>query len=58
VLVTSTPHVTRARLLVDRCYDGTLQVTGATPHTSVPGWVAAIAHEWGGLADTVVERGC
>jgi uncharacterized SAM-binding protein YcdF (DUF218 family) len=58
VVVTSTPHVTRARLLVGRCYDGTLAVTGATPHTGVPGWIGQIAHEWGGLADAVVDADC
>jgi uncharacterized SAM-binding protein YcdF (DUF218 family) len=58
VVVTSTPHVTRARLLVGRCYHGTLEVTGATPRTGVSGWIAAVAHEWGGLADAVVERSC
>lgn len=58
VLVTSTPHVTRARVLVERCYPGRLQVTGATPPTSAPGWAFAIAHEWGGLAEAMVERDC
>ena len=29
VVVTSTYHVTRARLLVERCYDGELRVVGA-----------------------------
>jgi uncharacterized SAM-binding protein YcdF (DUF218 family) len=58
VVVTSTSHVTRARLLVERCYEGELQVADATPDTGVPGWVLAIAHEWGGLAGALVERGC
>jgi uncharacterized SAM-binding protein YcdF (DUF218 family) len=58
VLVTSTPHVTRARVLVDRCFDGTLEVTGATPRTGLAGWIGQIAHEWGGLADAVVDGDC
>ena len=58
VVVTSTPHVTRARMLVDRCYDGALQVTGATPGTGLPGWIAAVTHEWAGLAEAMVERSC
>ena len=58
VLVTSTPHVTRARMLLERCYSGTLQVTDATPRQDVPGWLVAIAHEWGGLAESIVERDC
>jgi uncharacterized SAM-binding protein YcdF (DUF218 family) len=58
VLVTSTSHVTRARLLLERCYSGTLQVTGATPRADLPGWVGAIVHEWGGLAEALVRRSC
>jgi len=58
LLVTSTPHVTRARLLVERCYSGDLDVTGATPDTGVPGWIAAVTHEWGGLVETLVDRDC
>jgi len=58
VLVTSTSHVTRARLLLERCYSGTLQVTDATPRDDLPGWLGAIAHEWGGLAEALVSRSC
>lgn len=58
VLVTSTSHVTRARLLVDRCFDGTLRVTGATSDTGPVGWLAAVVHEWGGLAEALVARDC
>ena len=58
VLVTSTYHATRAELLLDRCYAGTVMVSPATPHKSTLGWLAAIAHEWGGLAEAAVERNC
>ena len=58
VLVTSTSHITRARLLVERCYSGTLQVAAATPHPGLLPWIAAITHEWGGLAEAAVERSC
>jgi uncharacterized SAM-binding protein YcdF (DUF218 family) len=58
LLVTSTSHVTRARLLVERCFSGRLQMTDATPQTSAPGWAFAIAHEWGGLAEAMVDRDC
>jgi uncharacterized SAM-binding protein YcdF (DUF218 family) len=58
VLVTSTSHVTRARLLLERCYSGTLQTSPATPSTDVPSWLGAIVHEWGGLAEAAVVRAC
>ncbi len=58
VLVTSTSHVTRARLLVERCYSGQLQVAPATPDAGLLGWLVAIGHEWGGLAEAMVRRDC
>jgi uncharacterized SAM-binding protein YcdF (DUF218 family) len=58
VLVTSTYHVTRARLLLDRCYAGTVEVSPASPHEGVFGWLASITHEWGGLAEALVHRDC
>jgi uncharacterized SAM-binding protein YcdF (DUF218 family) len=58
VLVTSTSHVTRARMLLERCYSGTLQVTDATPRQDLPGWLLAIVHEWGGLAEAIADRDC
>ena len=58
VLVTSTYHATRAELLLDRCYPGSVVVSPATPHQSTLGWLAAIAHEWGGLAEAALDRSC
>jgi uncharacterized SAM-binding protein YcdF (DUF218 family) len=58
VLVTSTYHVTRARLLLDRCYSGSVEVVPARPDTGFFGWLGAIAHEWGGLAEALVRRSC
>ena len=58
MLVTSTYHATRAKLLLDRCYSGTVTVSPATPQKSTLGWLAAIAHEWGGLAEAAIDRSC
>jgi uncharacterized SAM-binding protein YcdF (DUF218 family) len=51
IIVTSTYHVTRARLLNSRCHGGPLEVVGESPSASVGEWVTRIAHEWGGLVD-------
>ena len=51
IIVTSTYHVTRARLLNSRCYKGRLEVVGESPDANVVEWTARIAHEWGGLVD-------
>src|SRR5439155_6344112 len=42
VLVTSTYHVTRAEMLLDRCYAGTVEVEPATPDQGVVGWLVSI----------------
>jgi uncharacterized SAM-binding protein YcdF (DUF218 family) len=58
VLVTSTYHMLRSELLVDRCYSGTIEVAPAEPDLGPLPWLAAIGHEWGGLAESLVRRSC
>lgn len=57
LLVTSTFHVTRARMLFDRCVDGDVDAIAAPyPWTGIP---AAVAGEWVKLAlSLTVTRGC
>ena len=50
ILVTSTYHVTRVRLLYRRCFEGRVDVVGVSPRANVVEWAGAVAHEWGGLA--------
>jgi len=50
VVVTSSYHVVRARLLYRRCLDGGVSVVGADPRTPLSRLVRSIVHEWGGLA--------
>lgn len=59
VLVTSRWHVSRARMLLRRCYNGRLAVVGARPHESLPSAAESIIHEWGGIAYAFAwARGC
>ena len=57
VLVTSGFHVTRARMLFRRCYDGKLDAVGASyPLWSIP---KVVVSEWAKLVYAVVfARGC
>jgi uncharacterized SAM-binding protein YcdF (DUF218 family) len=58
VLVTSDYHATRAHLLLDRCFPGTVDVTTAhSSHAPLP-LLSAIAHEWGGLVESAIHRDC
>lgn len=58
VVVTSTSHVARARLLFDRCFAGSLQVVGADPPTGLAALQRARIHEWFGMVHALVSRGC
>lgn len=59
VVVTSTHHVTRSRLLFGRCFDGRVAVLGGSPPY---GWrvaVGAVFHEWlGSLHVLTLARDC
>lgn len=59
VVVTSRLHVTRARMLFGRCFDGDVAAVGDyPPHGSAFARRAAV-HEWLGLVQsTLVARGC
>jgi uncharacterized SAM-binding protein YcdF (DUF218 family) len=58
VLVTSTYHVTRARVLVERCFDGRVDVVAASPPARPLHWIAAVGHEWAALLDATIRRTC
>jgi uncharacterized SAM-binding protein YcdF (DUF218 family) len=57
VVVTSLPHVTRTRLLFDRCVEGVVRVVGSQPPPQARGRRTLI-HEWLGFlyAQTIARR--
>jgi uncharacterized SAM-binding protein YcdF (DUF218 family) len=57
-VVTSTPHVTRARLLFDRCWSGGLTVTGADLRYGGAAARRARVHEWLGLVYALTALRC
>jgi hypothetical protein len=59
VVVTSRLHVTRARLLFSRCFDGQVQAVGDYPNYGAGFARRGAIHEWLGLVDaSLVARGC
>lgn len=59
IAVTSTYHVSRAELLLDRCFDGVILTVAASPDISAPSWLRNIAHEWfGHLHSRLLARDC
>lgn len=57
-VVSSSYHLPRARVLVERCTDAAVEVQAARPEASLPTWVQYIGHELGGLAKAAVQHGC
>lgn len=57
-VVTSTYHVTRARLLVERCTNADVAMADASPSLSAPKWMKRIATESGGLLKAVAHPSC
>lgn len=58
-LLTSTPHVSRARMLFERCVDARIEVVDASAELGALGWVRAAAGELAALArDGLIQRGC
>jgi len=55
VVVASTDQITRARRLIERCWDGELRLTG--PDHDQP-WPIRAFYEWGAGLKATVLRGC
>ncbi len=56
IVVASTDQVTRARMLLGRCWDGDARFVGV-PHNQP--FLFRAAHEWGALAKALtINRGC
>jgi uncharacterized SAM-binding protein YcdF (DUF218 family) len=59
ILVTSSYHVSRARLLLGRCYTGDLDTVAAHADEGVGRTVDRLTHEWGGLIYAwTIARAC
>lgn len=58
VLVTSTYHVTRARMLLERCFDGRVDAVAASPPRRPLHWAGAVVREWAAMVETTLRRHC
>jgi uncharacterized SAM-binding protein YcdF (DUF218 family) len=59
VVVTSTYHLERATLLLDRCFAGEVTTVEASPGLSVWAWASRLTHEWAGIAKArLLDREC
>jgi len=59
VVVTSTQHVVRSRILFGRCFDGRVTVIGGHPNYGRSEVARQVVHEWvGTVYSLAVARGC
>ena len=58
IVVTSTYHVSRARMIIKRCFDGRLEVVAARSHISPLGWAYQFAYQTGGYLKAAINWGC
>ncbi len=58
IVVAGRPQVTRARLRIERCFTGSIEVVGVNP-PSFEQWVYQVAYEWGSTIKALtIQRGC
>jgi uncharacterized SAM-binding protein YcdF (DUF218 family) len=58
LVVTSTYHVSRARLIVGRCMPGTVRMVAAPGKPSLRGWAYQFLYQTGGFAKAFRHRSC
>jgi uncharacterized SAM-binding protein YcdF (DUF218 family) len=58
LVVTSVYHVSRARLIVDRCMPGTVRMVATPARPSPRGWAYQFLYQTGGFAKALLHRSC
>jgi uncharacterized SAM-binding protein YcdF (DUF218 family) len=58
IVVTFRPHISRARFILERCFDGNLVMVESPAHLSVLEWAFEYVYQTAGYAREVLEPGC
>jgi hypothetical protein len=58
IIVTFRPHISRARYILERCFDGALVMVEAPTHIPVPRWAFEYVYQTAGYARAVLQPGC
>lgn len=58
IVIAPTPQLSRARLLMQRCYHGTLRMVASPHEFGLSGWIYQFLYQSAALVETVVQRGC
>lgn len=58
IVVTTTAHIARARYILDRCFDGTIEMTNYPEKLSIPERVGGWIYQTAGWVRALTQRGC
>ncbi len=58
IVVTSVPHVSRARYIVGKCFDGSLIMVATPSHLGLLGWAVMYVYQTGGYLKSALLGGC
>jgi uncharacterized SAM-binding protein YcdF (DUF218 family) len=58
IVVTSKYHVSRAQMLIDRCFGGRVEVVAAQEGIPPLEWAFQFAYQTGGYLKAALNRGC
>ncbi len=58
IVITSRYHITRARVLIDRCYSGSLEMVESASSPSLAEWAYQFAYQTGGFMKVFARSSC
>jgi uncharacterized SAM-binding protein YcdF (DUF218 family) len=58
IVVTFPPHISRARFILERCFDGDLVMAASPDRLSAPRWAFEYLYQTAGYARAVLQPGC
>ena len=58
IVVTFTPHISRARYIVEKCFDGELTMVASPTPSGLPFWAGMYIRQSAGYLNAFADRGC
>lgn len=58
IVITWIPHISRARWIIRRCFDGELVMVASGPDPSLPDWAWSYVYQTAGYARAALQSGC
>ena len=58
IVVTWRPHISRARFILERCFDGDLVMVASPAHISVSRWAFQYVYQTAGYVRAALQPGC